>query len=311
MRYVPLTTLLRQSGVLFLSFFVFVACEEAVDLEFDVPKSKLVLSSSFYPAEPVILRVSATRPRGNAPAQEISDAQVSLFEGNKLAEVLTYYPGTETAAGGSYRTVHFRPEVGHEYTIHVSAPGYDPVTAISSIPEPVAINSLAVKNLTVMEEEGEFVYDYYLQIDYADPATETNYYDLRISQLVVPFKITARGDTLRLDPVPKAVSTPTQAAMEGNTVSLLLQDKQAESILEVHLQSRLNPENELLDRIVAELRTVSPEYYFYQRSLALPNDLGGTGLDEPVIYFNNVESGLGVFAGYNSVQRDYFPSYHD
>lgn len=309
MRYLPPTPLLRQSTVLLLSFFVFVACEEAVDLEFDLPKSKLVLSSSFYPNEPVVLRVTATRPRGNAAVSEITDAQVSLFEGNELAEILRYHPLSENGISGFYRTENFTPEEGHDYTIHVSATGYDPVMAISSIPEPVAINALSVKNLTCLTaDDGTLVYDYFLEIDYADPASETNYYDLRIHQLVIPFKVTAGGDTLRMAAVSKAVTTPTRTPSEDQTVSILLQDKMSESPLEVHLQSRINPDAELLDRIVAELRTVSPEYYFYQRSLVLPGDLGGSGLDEPVIHFNNVESGLGVFAGYNSVQQDYLPT---
>ncbi|PHK99611.1 DUF4249 family protein [Neolewinella marina] len=208
---------------------------------------------------------------------------------------------------GYYRTLDFTPVEGQQYTIHVSVPGFDPVTAISSIPEPVAINSLAVTNLTRMVEGDQVVYDYFLQIDYADPTSETNYYDLRISQLVIPFKVTAAGDTLRMDPVPKAVTTPRRLAADGESVSILLQDKAEDSVLEVHLQSMIHPRTELFDRIVAELRTVSPEYYFYQRSLVQPGELSGTGLEEPVIYYNNVNSGLGVFAGYNSVQQDFSP----
>ncbi len=279
------------------------SCEEPVELDIDIPRSRLVINSNFFPDELVTLRVSATRPIGTGKIPVI-DAQVSLFEGTELAERLTFLSGKEAGEAGSYSTNRFRPRVGQKYTIHVSAAGYDPVTAVSSIPDPIAINSLSIHHLTTAQLLDETIYDYRLRIDYADPQDEINYYDLRIYQRVLPFKISAEGDTVRMNSYLKAVGTPDRLPEGASTVSVLLRDKGESGEVEVRVQSRLNSGRELLNGVVAELRTVSPEYYFYRRSLARDNSGAAGGLNEPIIIFDNVDSGLGIFAGYNSVKQD-------
>ncbi|MGB3801235.1 MAG: DUF4249 family protein, partial [Lewinella sp.] len=177
------------------------------------------------------------------------------------------------------------------------------VSAVSSIPEPVKIKSLALRKLSVTEIEGTAVYDYHLLVDYADPVDEKNYYDLRISQMVIPYKLGRKGDTIREQPYLKSVTTPVYETSNTEVISILLKDKEGSEVVDVHLQSRLDPKSELLGEVIAELRTVSPEYYFYHRSIARPDELPNSGLKEPVIIYNNVTSGLGVFAGYTSVQQ--------
>ena len=292
-----------RAVTLLLGAIALFSCEEEVLLDFEVSKSTLVLSSSFFPDQPVMLQVSATRPRGTGRVAEVHDATALLYEGNELAEELTYVPSTESGRPGSYRTTRFKPQVGRQYTIHVAAPGFDPVTAISSIPEPVAIQSIEVRGLSRTDLADEAIIDYHLAVDYADPVHEVNYYDLRVSQMVVPFKVNNHGDTIRSQPYRKSVSTPAHQASHGEVVSLLLQDKGSAAAVELHLQCRLDPASELLGQVVAELRTVSPEYYFYQRSISRPDELPNSGLKDPVIRFNNVSSGIGVFAGYTSVQE--------
>ncbi len=299
----PMSSSLRALTLLVLGWVVLVACEEPVDLAFDLPKSRLVLSSSFIPDQPVVLQVSATRPRGAGPIATVTDAQISLFEGMTLAEELTYFPSTDDEVPGTYRTTTFTPQVGQKYTIHVVASGYDPVTAISSIPEPVKINSLTVERMSLSTKDELAIYDYHLLVDYADPEEETNYYDLRITQMVIPFKIGSTGDTILMQPYVKSVSTPVYETENGQVVSILLQDKGDSPVVNIHLQSRLDPASELLGQVIAELRTVSPEYYFYQLSISRPEDLPNSGIKDPVIIYNNVSKGLGVFAGYTSVQE--------
>ncbi|WP_116105464.1 DUF4249 domain-containing protein [Lewinella sp. IMCC34191] len=299
----PTALVIRTLSAFLLGSVLLVSCEEAVEIQFDVTRSRLVLSSSFIPDQPVVLQVTATRSRGSVAPAPITDARVSLFEGMELAEELTYFPESKGNQGGTYRTTSFKPQVGRQYTIHVAAPGYDPVSAVSSIPEPVKIKTLAVKRLSMTEVDGTAIYDYHLLVDYADPVDETNYYDLRMSQMVVPFKLNRQGDTIREQPYLKSVSTPVYETSNSEVISILLKDKQNSDIIDVHLQSRLDPHSELLGEVIAELRTVSPEYYFYHRSIARPDELPNSGLKDPVIIYNNVLSGLGVFAGYTSVRQ--------
>ena len=274
-----------------------------MDLDLPDQKSRLVLSSSFLPEQAVVLQVSATRPRGT---HSRSVSRMPMCPSSKAwswQRNSPTFPPAESDRPGTYRTTSFTPQIGRQYTIHVFASGYDPVSAVSSIPEPVSIRSVTVEGMNVSRTEDLSVYDYRLLVDYADPETETNYYDLRISQMVVPFKLGSGGDTIRMQPYLKSITTPVHEASSGQTISILLQDKAGGPFVDVHLQSRLDPDSELLGQVIAELRTVSPEYYFYQRSIMRPDEMPNSGLKDPVVIYNNVSSGLGVFAGYTSVQK--------
>lgn len=289
-------------GSLLLVLSVATACEEPVDLGIGLVKRQLVISSNFLPDAPVTLKVSATRAPGT-PYVAIENARVTLYEGPTLAATLMYRPAGEFGRTGAYHSGKFHPMVGKRYTIHVEAGDYESVTAVSSIPDPIPIYGLSVSDLMLHESGNQLLYDYRLHITYDDPVDTTNYYELRIYQEVFPFTVSAQGDTILkaayLTSV-DAVGVPDRAGM---TVSYLLRDGGAQADVLLHLQSTIDARKELIGKIVAELRTVSPEYYFYQFSAQGAAVGPSGGLAEPVIYYNNVDRGVGIFAGYNSVQE--------
>ena len=184
---------------------VCVSCEEVIDSPFEIVESKLVLASTFAPNAAVTVRVTATQPvTGELVFSEVANATVTLFEGPDLIEELRYLPG-QNDQPGRYVTQNFHPEVGHRYTVHALADGFTPVTAESQIPVHVDILSLEVTDLSVLPMIGRDVYDYRLKVDYADPVDELNYYDLRISQQIIPYRVSPLGDTVRYDPIYKSV----------------------------------------------------------------------------------------------------------
>ena len=278
-------------------------CEEPVDLDIELPEPRLVLNSTFFPDEVVRIQLTATRTLGNETAQsrEVTTAEVMLFDGNDMVESLTYVPSASTGGVGEYRTQTFRPLMGREYTLLVSAPGFPPVSAVSSIPPPVPLTTVAVAEVATVATEEVAVYDYKLHVDYADPAEEVNYYDLRVRQLAVPYTIAYNGDTIRQLPQMKGILAPALYGERSGEVSLLIQDLPPGGVIDVELRSVIDPRKELLGNLVAELRTVSREYYFFQRTVNQSLGTPGGGLAQPVVIFSNASQGLGVFAGYNSV----------
>ena len=294
-------TLGLYSSLLFLLTVTF-ACEEPADIGIDLVKPQLVISSNFLPDVPVTLKVSATRAPGT-PYVAIEDARVTLYEGPELAATLTYRPAGEYGRVGAYHSGTFHPMVGKQYTIHVAAGNYDPVTAVSSIPDPIPIYGLSVSALTVEETGTHLVYDYHLHITYDDPVDTTNYYELRIYQEVYPYTLGTKGDTTLKEAYLKTVDAVGVPKKDGMTVSYLLRDGGAQADVLLHLQSNIDGRKEIVGKIVAELRTVSPEYYFYKLSTQGVTAGPPGGLSEPVIYYNNVDRGVGIFAGYNSVQK--------
>ncbi len=304
---------LRQGGIIFTTILTVVAlssCEEPVDLGLEVVESQLVVSSTFFPGETVNVRLSATQPTvGEQTINEITDAKVSILEGNETLEMLHFVAG-QGGRRGSYRSVNFKPEVGRIYTLFVTKNGYKPIDASSSIPQPVEIVDLKVLDDQRKTVVGDLeVYDFTLQINYDDPALEENFYDIRLSQLVTEFYVDTEGDTVRLATKAKVLQSPDEDYSSNTTageVSILVRDRPSEEGVTIKLQSRINPRKELLGDLVAELRTVSEPYFEYQLEIQSEGQALPIGVGDPrVTSFGNVQRGIGVFAGYNRVFRTF------
>jgi hypothetical protein len=287
---------------------LFIACEEPVDLGFEIVESQLVVSSTFFPDDLVKVYLSATQPTiGEQSVNEITDATVSILEGNETKEVLHYVAGQD-GRRGRYQSNIFKPKVGRTYTLFATKSGFKPIDASSSIPEPVAIVGLEIlDDVSRMTVGGLEIFTFTLKINYDDPEFMVNFYDIRISQLVIPYFIKLNGDTMTMDVKAKVVQAPIDDYTE-NTIageaSILVRDRPSSDGLTIKLQSRFDPRIELLGNLQAELRTVSEPYFDYQLTIQREGQALPIGVGDPrVSSFGNVQQGIGVFAGYN---RDFW-----
>lgn len=300
--------LLKLSAVCGI-LFVTISCEEVIDSPFEIIESKLVIASTFRPHEPVLVRLTATQPiTGELQATDIKTAKVVLFEGTTFIEELAFVEG-QNGSTGFYTTSSFKPEINHHYTMHASADGFTPVSADSKIPTSVEISSIKVNELTTMRLLNTEVYDYFLEVDYADPENVDNFYDLRISQEVIPYRTNLNGDTTFFPSILKSVQPPglgvgTTSAARGQA-SILLRDKPSPEGVTIQLQSVIDPEKELLGSIVAELRTVSEPYFLFQRNIQGEGDVFSGIIERRVNSYTNITSGYGVFAGYSSFVKTF------
>ena len=282
-------------------------CEEVIESPFELATPKLVISAKLAPNHPVTVQLTATQPMtGEVNLADVQGAKVVLFEGSEFIEELIYVKGVDHRPG-IYQTMDFYPLVDHHYTIHASVDGFTPVSAESRIPNKVEITSLAINDLQRMNMISTRVYDYALVVDYADPDGITNFYDLRISQEVIPYRVDEAGDTTFYTTILKSVQPPGlylgTAPTVGGQASVLIQDKPDGLGVTVRLQSIIDPSKELLGDIVAELRTVSEPYFLFQKNLQSEGEVFNGILEPRVNTYTNVTSGYGVFAGYSTSIR--------
>jgi|AntRauTorckE5430_2_1112549.scaffolds.fasta_scaffold03967_2 hypothetical protein len=295
--------------LLVLLAFVEYACEEPVDPGIEIREPELVVSSTFFPDDVVKVRLSATQPTGGELLiTDIFDATVEILEGDELVESLVYVSGHD-GRPGNYQGDAFRPQVGRIYTLLATRNGYVPFEAESSIPVATPITELKGEIVSTTSGDNLTIYDFDLIVNYEDPVFEENFYDLRISQLVIPYYINSGGDTVRQDARAKIVQSPTDA-VSGNAAmgeaSILVRDRPNGGGVQTRLQSRLDLTKEILGRLEAELRTVSPAYYYYHLAFRREGQALPIGLGDPPVNINaigNASSGVGIFGGYNSVRQ--------
>lgn len=303
------SSILRFLPFVTLSFLLFTACEEP--LEFDLnDEERLVIYSNFSNLQTLEVFVSKTRSVLNTePTTFLENATVMVFVDNELAEILQAVPAGETEGKPPfYKTLKLKPEVGVVYTIKVSAPGFDPITATNSIPPSVPIESVDYSNNGQTEANQVKTMKFDVSVSFVDPGDEDNFYHLVFYQKLQPYTLTAEGDTLKSEVLVSAPLTiyPSNLDMPVTGYfdhrSFLIKDRffNGEKLrLDFWGIYEYDPSKYLPGDFIIELRTVSEAYYLYHITLTRQVNTDNP-LSEGVVVYDNVENGEGIFAGYSS-----------
>jgi hypothetical protein len=304
MRFIPLA-----GGLLSALLCLATTCERTVDLGLPTPSPRLVVISNFSPGQFVQVRVSKSQNvLEDLPEEYLSDASVTLYQGDEFIEVLELVIPLAERIPPYYTTRTFQPKASVTYTILVEAAGFPSVTAESFIPEPVPLDEFFVgnvsRNIGSEPELDRYSYDVFLH--FSDPAEEVNYYHLNLYQEVLFYSNNEAGDTLIDDRIllPVTFSDLNNANYVEAYIGggILLEDNPFGTGISLPLSFELNREMQLVGQLYAELRTVSREYYLFHASVSRQQDQSEGPFSEPVTIFNNIMNGHGVFAGFNVTQ---------
>lgn len=299
--------MLRHS--LFLIFAVLVlsasTCERPADLEIDGPEPTLVVISNFSDQGVIKVQVSTSMDALTGGSVEyVTDANVELLEGDEFIEQLQLVEPVSMPP--YYTTYELKPKVGVLYTIKVHAPGFRTVSAKSVIPPQIRIDQLEVENVRQWDSgDGTRRFNYDVALSFSDPHREKNFYHLKFFQQIKEYqRIQGEIDITRVRY--KEISF---SALNDNNNQLayfnggvLFEDGMLDGqriTYSFPLETTIQPEREMLGKVVAELRAVSEDYYLYHTSLDRQQNNPGVPFTEPVFIHNNIENGQGIFAGYS------------
>jgi hypothetical protein len=298
---------MRRLILLVVGAFLFMAvtCERPVEITFPEQEPELVLISNFTTDMELQAQVSLTRgindPLG---ADYITNAQVRLLAGEQLRQELSFVQPQD--APPFYTTQNFEGAVGETYSIQVDVPGYERLIASTTLPQSTPINGLQLSDLRSRSLSDNLQqYDFVLDFDFADPPGERNYYHLKIFQQFEKFSI-LRNDTIISDISTRELLFNPQennnfqvAHYEGG---VLLEDTPFDGEVKkisLPLSVQVTTDEELPGKILAELRTVSEPYYLFYSSVSRQRLAPTSPVAEPIIIFNHVQNGNGVFAAYS------------
>ncbi len=286
-------------------------CERPIELDIELPEPRLVVNGNFQPGE--LLQITVSRSQyvldDDPETDYIAQALVEVTEDGGPTERLRFVPLSERQYNYPYyETRGLRPQIGKSYTLRVKVPDseFEEVSAHSMIPEPVQIRRFSVFDPMVMTGATPNLkrYEYGVELDFVDPPGEINYYHLNFYQQVYRY-VRAGTDTIKTNTLiyPVAFSGDNNNNVSESYLGggILLEDNPYVGGFNFRLGVEIDPAAELLGKVLVELRTVSKEYYKYHQSINRQLS-SGEGLGEPVIIYNNIENGHGIFAGYSSQQ---------
>ncbi|WP_222845722.1 DUF4249 domain-containing protein [Flavilitoribacter nigricans] len=267
---------------------------------------KLVVISNFAEGRAIIVTVAKSRLIGNVdPEEYLTNAEVDLYWNNTFLERLEVVIPKDPNYPPYYKSWENKPVAGLEYTIKVSVDGFKPVMAKSSVPPSVKITDFDLANVVTEPVQGGAYNRKHFSaiVDFDDPSTTKNYYHLNITQQINNYVLEGR-DTLitksMLQPVlfdPLDNENGISAHLNGG---LLFEDKPGKQALGISFSVDIDPRSQLLGKTYVELRTLSREYYLYYTSLSRSEGSNPNPLNDPVIVFENIENGYGIFAGYSN-----------
>ena len=297
---------IRSIALLYFSLAMLSSCELPADLDLVTLPPQLVVLANFSDLDTMEVVISKTKPAlSEAEVEYISDAVVEIYINGFFADRLGFHPSPIPQIPGFYESSGIVPQSGQHFRLRATVPGFEDVEGESTMPWPVEIDT-AFTSLLIEKEEGENenIVSITVKIKILDPGFAGNYYHLNFYQQLYDLS----GDTLKTS----FYSLPLVITSEDDDVPLTpyiesrgvlfsedaLEENQGELTSHATFQYHRNLQ-ELGDFLI-ELRSVSPEYYFYHRSLANQYQSGQDPSAEPVILYTNILNGQGVFAGFIS-----------
>jgi hypothetical protein len=296
---------------LFLPLLLIAACERELEIDLSKVNPELVVIANFSDLDTLEVVVAKTRPvLETGPAEYVSDATVHIYDNGAFIDRLTFVPSPIPQFPSYYLSPSLVPQPGRKYTISVSAPGFPSVEATSEIPFPIEINTGA-SDLSIEEkaiDANTALVNFFIDLHIPLPVPKPSYFHLNFYQQVHSFQINEKGDTIQYGffslplgftsqnpDLPFVSYVEERGVLFGNDALFNNHGK-----ISFTGSFQFRPNEQRLGNFLVELRTVSPEYYFYHRSLARLSLAGSDPFSEPVILYSNIENGQGVFAGFMS-----------
>ena len=267
-------------------------CETIVDAKLPEHQPVLVANSFFQPDSTWRAHISRSTPilvDGAFPV--IENATVEILEGPQVISRLAYI------GNGNYFSSTGKPIPGRTYQLRVSAPDFQTISASDIIPRQIPINSVAILDSSVDQDPNLME----ISIDFNDPPNEKNYYHLSFlietnsGQRYATYFFT--NDPL-LAETNSDIDISSEPEFSGSQAvfddALIAGERYT---LNINVYNFIPAPD--LKKISMTLSAVSKSFFDYFKTSELQEQTEDNPFAEPTLVFNNIENGLGIFAGYH------------
>jgi hypothetical protein len=278
------------------------ACETAVEVDVPIHDPQLVATAFFTSDSLWAVRVeSSVDYTSHFDPAPVNDAVVEILSEGRVLETLAY---SDT---GRYVGVGSRPAIDREYTLRVTAPGFDQVEGADRLPEPPHVASFRERST------GSRTIEVGLDLVLEDPAGADNYYGLFVVQSRWEFKQSAQS----IRPLPPTLTTFESAdeALDDGLLDFLDRDLRLYRMVFFDDATFDGAQKSLTLRLAYEapdqaaelqirrgfalvLVTVSKPLFDYWKGADRQIVSNENPFAEPVRIESNMSNGFGVFGGF-------------
>jgi hypothetical protein len=276
-----------------LMILALLGCASDIELDRSDFNPRLVVISSFFPGNAIRVTVSTTKtPEDNGNYSAPPGTTVRIVAPLDAAELL------KKDADGGFITENPSLLAGTTYVVEARAPGFEEVTASTTIPKSSDLNTLHIEGAEFIESEvNDFKTNVRYDLSISLKHGLNQYYHLIFYQTIDPIDPDLSTYIYPVDP-----EYPEQNGYLSHHESgvLIDIDRVADpSEFRFSFSDYYFSDIETFGAIFIEVRTISEEYYLYYTSLARQEISRKDPFAEPISIFNNVDNGFGNFSSYN------------
>lgn len=292
---------------------LFLSCYSTTEVNMPDDESLLVVNAiNFQPDSVWLIEVSKSEPYlKNNDFQFIDDALVVIKDENGIELQLEAINIKERI----FYTTNQKPETGKRYQLKINTSEFRDVTATSELPNPVQVEAITVDSTLLRE-----AYDYYTkngnyghykdlpincQIIINDPGEVDNYYQLCLYRETENSYIGLDGNLVENYSFHERYFVSND---DGSLDQMIISDETFNGTLyrwntyvpiEAFYDYKYSAHSNYKLKLHFTLRHLSREYYKYKETLQFQNKRNSDPFAQPVIVFNNIEKGVGIFAGFS------------
>ncbi len=281
-----------------ISSIIIINCDSPANIDFSKHKSQLVANSFFNPDS--VWTVNLSSSIGAFEDDEIkviNNAEVEIWNNDILLATLP------NVGEGKFQISSLKPVAGGKYTLKVYSQGYDNIRAEEITPFVVSIESVE-SNISIDTSQNNFTANISINFTFADLSSVLNFYTIAL--FINTNEVTnlqawlSTSDEVVLESVRDIFSE--EPGDEYSSHTFLFSDKLFNGQHKtINISSEFFMfEEENITEIKLVLSNISKAYYDYTRTMELKLYRGNDPFAEPVLIYENIENGLGIFAGYNS-----------
>ncbi len=302
--------LIRSTSII-LVLLLFWSCEEVVDLDVDFNPGVVVVSE-IAPNREIKVNLSRSRPILSQLSTEYVVASEVTILNRRNGQIIELFLEKDTVNPNSNSVPFYLSDqsnlisASNNYELNVKVEGEEPISAITTIPGRVNIQSLNLLDFSENVDpriDNQFKINFDLSFNH-NARIAGNYHLVFYFRHVEPVEI--ESDTVYFyviqAPVVEdlTVSFPytfdfeNGVLIQGEDISEGSHSFKAE--LSVNFDSNLSP---FPPELFVELRNTNTDYHDYHFNLSRQRSQRDSIISQAILIPSNINNGLGIFSGYN------------
>ena len=279
----------------------FIGCRELLTDEFPVYDAVPVVNCILVQGNFLFVNLSFSGGIDSLLLPFVDNAKIMFYCDGEQREQLKY-----EGEGNYSSTAIVKP--GCVYLCKVIIPGYDTIVCSQILPEATQVIGVETIGLAGYDEDG-FGY-HAITFSFPNNVFETKYYEVSIKSL----SFSEEGTMFHINQM--ATSADPVILNEGISIPLFSNETITDSVYTMTLNYYPQSTTEWIEGVpqttflpvVVELRSVTHDYYLYQKQYCLYNNgllsdgLWSNGVS--ISLYSNIENGYGIFAGYSVAVSD-------